>query len=230
VIERQLPFTPEQFLDLFGDYNRSLWPVVVVAWAATLLALLHFFRRRLSSGRLIAWLLAFHWAWSGLVYHLVFFHRINPAAVLFGAAFLLEALCFAWQARSRTPLAVGIASVFWRRIGTGMVLYAMIYPVLGLLFGLEYPRFPSFGVPCPTTILTAGLLVTSTRSQIRLLGMIPVMWAAVGSFAALAFGIQADYALPLTGLLLVIRMIVPDARRSESTTEQALAHGRDSAR
>jgi hypothetical protein len=31
----QLPFTKEQFFDLFAAYNEALWPAAVALWAAS---------------------------------------------------------------------------------------------------------------------------------------------------------------------------------------------------
>ena len=38
-----------------------------------------------------------HWAWSALAYHAAFFTRINPAAWLFAALFLVQATAFFWS-------------------------------------------------------------------------------------------------------------------------------------
>jgi hypothetical protein len=35
VDEMQLPFTKEQFLDLFEAYNEALWPAIVLLWVAS---------------------------------------------------------------------------------------------------------------------------------------------------------------------------------------------------
>jgi len=73
-----------------------------------------------------------------------------------------------------------------------------------LALGLAYPRFPSFGVPCPTAILTVGLLLLAPRREVRLLGAIPVLWAAFGGSAAVLLNIRADFALVVAGLVLLL--------------------------
>ncbi len=201
-----LPFTHDQFLDLFGDYNRALWPAVGLLWLATLFGLVQLYRGRPGASRLLAALLAFHWAWAGLVYHLGFFRRINPAAALFGAAFLLEAVLLLWRGVLRPGFSLTTRATVWSRLGIALIVYAMLYPGLGLLLWLQVPRFPSFGVPCPTTILTAGLLLQAPRREARLLGGIPVLWAGIGGSAAFVLGIRADLALPVAGLLLLLHI------------------------
>ncbi|MPZ21927.1 MAG: hypothetical protein GEV06_29270, partial [Luteitalea sp.] len=94
----RLPFTREQFFDVFAAYNGTLWPGVVALWIASVLvcAFLLASSRR-PSGRIISAFLATHWAWSALAYHAAFFTRINPAAWLFAALFLVQAgLQFWW--------------------------------------------------------------------------------------------------------------------------------------
>ena len=90
-----LPFTHDQFLDVFASYNAALWPGAAVLWLLTLAALVLLAKGRLGP-RLAGGLLAAHWGWAGIAYHLAFFAVINPAARLFGALFVLEAALFVW--------------------------------------------------------------------------------------------------------------------------------------
>lgn len=205
----QLPFTHDQFLDLFGDYNRAVWPLVVLLWLATLAALTQLYRGRPRASRVLAILLACHWAWAGAVYHLAFFRRINPAALVFGSAFLLEGALLLWRGGVRRSATFILSSSIWSGLGFALALYALAYPALGLLFGLHYPRLPTFGVPCPTAILTAGLLLLVPRSEARLLGPIPVLWGGVGGSAAFVLGVRADFVLALAGVVLLAYMLTP---------------------
>jgi hypothetical protein len=93
-----------------------------------------------------------------------------------------------------------------------LILYSLLYPALGLALGLAYPRFPSFGVPCPTAILTVGLLLLAPRREARRMGAIPVLWTAVGGSAAVLLKIPADWALLVAGLLLVLFAAVGPSR------------------
>jgi hypothetical protein len=60
---------------------------------------------------------------------------------------------------------------------------------------------PTFGVPCPTTIFTVGLLMLATPRLWRL-SIIPVIWSVIGGSAAFLLGVSADYALPVAGIAL----------------------------
>jgi hypothetical protein len=67
-------------------------------------------------------------------------------------------------------------------------------------------RIPAFGVPCPTTIFTAGLLMLAAPPSWRL-SIIPIMWSVIGGSAAFLLGVRADYVLPIAGLALAVRSI-----------------------
>jgi hypothetical protein len=201
-----LPFSEREFLDVFGAYNSALWPAVLVLWVLTAAVMTQCLVTRRLDGRIVWSLLAVHWAWSGIVYHWLFFRRINPAALLFGALFVAQALVFAWLAiRSRAPLVLDgpVRAV----AGAALVVYGLIYPFLGLMFGLRYPRLPLFAVPCPTTLVTAGVLIASTRVP-RSAGVIPIVWAVIGSSAAFALGIRADLALVVAGAGLALSLVM----------------------
>ncbi len=205
----QLPFTHEQFLHVFSDYNTVMWPVALLLWLATAGVMWAFYRRRAEVSRAVTLLLAVHWAWSGVVYHLVYFRSINRAAVLFGGLFIFQALLFAWLGLGARRLRFDPSSA-WGRVGALLVIYALAYPALDLLFGLEYPALPLFAVPCPTTILTAGVLLSAPAQQARWAAVIPLLWAVVGGSAAFVLAIHADQALVFAGVVLLAYI----ARRS----------------
>ncbi len=94
----ELPFSHNEFLDVFGAYNSVLWPVVAVLWAVTAGFTLRWMRKGRMDGRGLFALLAMHWGWSGIAYHWFFFRAMNPAAALFGALFVVQAALFTWLA------------------------------------------------------------------------------------------------------------------------------------
>jgi hypothetical protein len=204
----RLPFSHDAFLDVFGAYNAALWPAIVALWAVTVAMVVIWMRRRLE-GRIVPVALAVHWAWSGIGYHWMYFSRINPAAVWFGGLFVAQALVFGWLALgSRARFTLGANSR--GRLGAALVIYAIAYPLIGVAFGLRIPRMPLFAVPCPTTILTAGLLLTASGVP-RVVSLVPLLWAVVGSSAAFALGIRADLALVVAAALLAVDATAPTA-------------------
>jgi hypothetical protein len=208
----QLPFSTEQFFDLFAAYNGALWPAVVLLWVASALAGVWLLTSRRSHDRWISGLLAVHWGWSAVAYHGVFFTRINPAAWLFAAMFLLQAALFVWSGVIRGQLSFESRSTTWRPIGLSLVAYALLYPAINVVEHGSVLRIPVFGVPCPTTIFTVGLLVLAT-SRSRALAIVPIIWSAIGGSAAFLLGVSADYMLPVAGAVLAVF----ETQRSQTT-------------
>lgn len=195
------PFTTNQFYEIFARYNERVWPAQYFFILLALVCVALLFRPSKSAGRIINAILAFFQAWIGIVYHFVFFSRINPAAQFFGVLFLLEAAIFAWigvvQGRLNFQYSQGWAMTF----GLGLIIYALVvYPLIGYLAGHHYPAVPSFGLPCPTTIFTFGMLFYTKAPVLRIVFITPLLWAAIGSIAAFQLDVYQDLGLLLAGI------------------------------
>jgi hypothetical protein len=199
----RLPFTAQQFFDVFGAYNALAWPVALALWLGTLGYGVALVRGQARSVALSAFA-AVHWAWSGLVYHAFFFTDINPAAWFFSALFLLEAFAFVWFGIVRRSLVFEWGRTARHGMAGVLFAYSLGYPFLVLLSGHDFPRAPLFAVPCPTTLFTAALLLTAVRPAPVLVVVIPVMWAAIGATAAIALGVTPDLMLLVAAVCLVI--------------------------
>jgi hypothetical protein len=204
-----LPFTLEQFLDVFRAYNGAIWPAQLLLYGFGVALVLVAVRAPIGwGGRAVAAGLALLWAWTGAVYHLGFFAGINPAARLFGVAFLGQAIlwvAWAW----RTPeLGFRPSVPVQRLVGAGILGYAfVVYPLLNVLLGHRYPAMPTFGAPCPTTIATFGLLTWATPRPPWFVWPIPVLWALVGTSAAFALGVREDLGLlAAAGLAVAVQL------------------------
>jgi hypothetical protein len=148
-------------------------------------------------------LLVLQWMWAAVAYHWLFFTRINPAAWAFGIVFLFEAVVLARYA-TRQPLRFARVNSTRGAIAAGIIGYALAYPALATAGGHVYPRVPTFGVPCPTTILTIGFLLAVRPALPRMTAVVPILWAAIGGLAAILFGVWADLMMPVAaGALLV---------------------------
>jgi hypothetical protein len=198
-----LPFTKEQFFDLLVAYNQAWWPALIALWIASVVVSLLLWSSRRPSNRWLSALLAAHWAWSGLAYHAAYFTRINPAAWMFATFFLVQAALFVWVGIVRRRLSFVPARNGWAPVAWLFVAYALVYPAINAVQHLSVSRIPAFGVPCPTTIFTAGILMLAVPRS-RLLAIVPVLWSLVAGSAAFLLDVPADYALPIAGIALVI--------------------------
>lgn len=207
-----LPFSEQQFFDVFGSYNSRLWPVVAVLWIATLWLAVQFVRGHTRSVAFSA-LLAFHWAWSGLVYHASFFSAVNPAARLFGVLFAVESVIFLWLGVVRRRLEFEWAHTARHAVAGVLIAYSLAYPILVLASGLHYPRAPLFAVPCPTTLLTCGVLMTAVPRVPRVASVVPLAWTLIAGSAAFEFGVVPDAMLFVAGAALA-GCAVAQTRRS----------------
>jgi hypothetical protein len=88
-------------------------------------------------------------------------------------------------------------------IAWALIAYSLVYPAINAAQHSTFLKIPTFGVPCPTTIFTAGLLMLATP-RIWRFSIIPIIWSGIGGSAAFLLGVRADYALPISGVALAV--------------------------
>lgn len=200
-----MPFTQEQFFQVFSDYHSRLGFTVFFFYFLTAITLLLLFKKHRIAVSFALMFLALLWVWMAVVYHGIFFSRINPAAPFFALLFIVEgALLILASMKGWFVFAEeNKLYLFWSR---ALMVYALIiYPLLGFLFGHAYPAGPILGLPCPSTILTFAILIVlkGKRSHLLILHIIPVVWSVIGSFAALKLEVYADYFLLVSAFTAV---------------------------
>lgn len=192
-----VPFSTADFFEAFARYNDAIAPMQLVLLAIGVLAVV---RGAAGAWRDAATLLAVLWIWSGVVYHLGFFSVVTPAAIVFGILFLTGGALLVWWGWREEPAHEPEA----RHLIAGLAVaaYALVaYPLIGFMSGQRYPAFPTMGVPCPTVILTFGvLLFFATFLHTRVL-ILPGIWAIVATSAALQLDVPEDFGLPAAALL-----------------------------
>jgi hypothetical protein len=214
-----LPFTREQFVAVFADYNNALWPMQLVAYllGAIMLVVLVRAPRPANNTRdyIIGSGLAAMWIWAGIAYHGFYFSTINTAAFFFAALFVLQAVLLLYFT-IRGRLMFTMAHGFSRWLGWAFIIYAMvIYPLVGMWSGHRYPELPMFGVtPCPVTIFTVGLFVLAQAPLPRWLLVIPFFWSVIGGSAVIVLGVSQDWPLVLC-LIAIPFMVVRDRKFPE---------------
>jgi hypothetical protein len=101
-------------------------------------------------------------------------------------------------------------------VGAAFILYGLlIYPLLGYILGHRYPYSPTFGLPCPTTIFTFGLLLWTAPRIPKYLLALPLVWAFIGFTAAFQLGVLEDVMLPVAGLVAVALIWYRDRAKIE---------------
>ncbi len=203
---QMIPFSREQFMAVFAAYNDAVWPAQWLLLAAAVACVLLARIGTPRAGRAACAILALLWAWTAVAYHWAHFAAINPAAYAFAALSLAAAGLFAWAA-IRGTLRFGLDSrtAPW---GLLLVVVALVgYPIASHLLGHRYPKMPTFGLPCPTTVFTLGMLLISVSPVPRPILAIPLLWAAVGTVAAFAFAMYEDFTLVFAALLTLLLQI-----------------------
>lgn len=208
-----MPFTQEEFFEVFATYNAAIWPLPILTYLLGVAAVgLTFWPSRMATV-LISAILALMWLVNGGAYHWSFFAEINPMARGFAILFVVQALFLVGA-----PLvskSFRILSIRDARTAAGLGLAAFaafLYPALGWLAGHAYPAAPVFGVaPCPTTIFTIGLLLLGTWKVARWLLVIPSLWALIGGSAAVLLNVPQDFGL-LAALLVAVGFAIAIAR------------------
>ncbi|HEX6913805.1 MAG TPA: DUF6064 family protein [Chitinophagaceae bacterium] len=209
----QLPFTTEEFLEVFRRYNNTVFPLQVVFYIIAASVVFAFLKPGRRTDQLINAILAFFWLWMGVVYHFIFFAPVNPAAWVFGSLFILQGLLFLYFGVLHSRLSYRATHSTTGILGSALVALALfVYPLAGYLTGHVYPAAPGFGLPCPTTIFTFGLLLwTKPVAPLRVV-VIPLAWSVIGFTAAWQLGMTEDFALLPAALLAVITLLLQKRR------------------
>ena len=204
----KFPFTIEQFLDVFRKYNIAVWPMQVFFMTLALIAVYFSIRTKTFSNKIIVCILAFFWLWMGIVYHLVYFSRINKVALVFGTLFIIQAIIFLYFGLIKNKLSFRLKTDKYGITGIVLIVFALlIYPLLVYWWGHIYPSAPTFGLPCPTTIFTFGILLSSVSKISGWVIIIPFLWSLLGFSAAFSLGIKEDTGLLVAGLFSIVMIV-----------------------
>lgn len=215
-----MPFGVEQFFAVFAAYNKAIWPFQIVAYALGALAVGAMLSGRSPAReRIVFAVLSVLWAWNGVAYQLLFFAPVNPVAKVFAGLFVAQAALFALHAAIAPPdLSFELRSSWQSIVGLALILYsALVYEILGIAAGHGLMKGPLFGVaPCPSTIFTIGLLLQLRGRSVMPLSVIPIVWALIGTGAAVMLQVPEDFGLAAAGLVLGASLTSDWLRRARS--------------
>jgi hypothetical protein len=195
-----LPFTADILFASFAQYNQALWPLPPVALLLGLAAVLLTVRPVRDGNRLIGGFLAAAWLWTGIGYHMLHLARLDFAAPLYGALFVLEGLLLPW-AVVRRRLGFSFHAGLFGWVGLALAMLAVAWPLVDRLSGLTWQAERVVGLaPAPTTVLTMALLLLAERRTPLHLAIIPLLWTLIAGATAWILWIPQDLALPVVGL------------------------------
>ena len=210
----KIPFTIEQFLQVFKDYNLSIWPGQIIFYLLGIIIIFFTIKKPSYSNPVINIILSFLWLWMGIVYHLIFFTTINKGAYLFGIFYIIQSLLTLYFGVFKSKLTYHFTHNIYTLTGTFLISYALIfYPIIGFFVGHIYPSAPTFGLPCPTTIFTLGLFLLTDTKMPKYVLIIPTLWSFIGYSAAFHFGILEDIGLLISGIVVTALIIFRDRKR-----------------
>jgi Family of unknown function (DUF6064) len=202
------PFTLEQFLAVFKHYNGGVFPMQILFYLISIFAIYLVLKPNIHANTIISLIMAFLWLWMGVVYHLIYFTEINKLAYLFGALCIVQSILFVVLGVFQSKFSFQFNADKFGIMGMSLIVFALIiYPILGYFLGHFYPSSPTFGLPCPTTIFTFGILLLNEKKCPILILIIPCMWSIIGFMAAFQFGILEDTGLIVASLITTSLLI-----------------------
>jgi hypothetical protein len=201
-----LLFSPRTYYRLFELYNADIWPaqILTLALGVAILVLLRHPRSR--RGRWVAAILAGCWIWVAWAFLLDRYATINWAAPYFALAFAIEALLLFWSGVIRDELAFERAAPVRRRIGIGVLAFALaLQPLIGPLAGRAWKQAEVFGAaPDPTVLATLGILLIAPRRAPWRLLVVPLLWCALSGAVLWTMGAPDALLMPLAALGIVL--------------------------
>jgi len=205
----KIPFTTEQFFEIIEKYNVALFPLQLVIILLGILSVILLHSSKNYKNKFIGSFLGFLWIWIGIAYHLVFFTAINKAAYAFGALFILQGLFFIFETYSRKKLEFKFNGNVTDFIAYFFLIFGLaIYPILIYFLENSLETTIALGLPCPSTIMTFGFLMLTTRKFPKYLLIIPALWTIVGTSAAINFDVYPDFLMVISAIVAIIYLVI----------------------
>ncbi len=209
----KLPFTIRQFLEVFREYNNTVFPLQILFVLLAALTIYIVYKGSKKHQRFVLFILAAFWIWMGIVYQIGYFSVINKVAYFFGVLFVLQSILLLIYGLARTTV-FNFQKNILSMISVPLLVYALIvYPLIGYFTGHGYPYAPTFGLPCPTTIFTFAIFLLAKPRIPFYIAIIPLLWSVIGFTAAFSLGIYEDTGLIISGLAFVALYFLKPARR-----------------
>lgn len=209
----KLPFNANQFFELFSSYNVHVFPVQIIFLLFTFGALYFIYKNKKYGEKVVLSALGILWIWTGLIYFIIHFSKINPPAYVFGGLFILQGLLFLTYSFTQ-KIQFDKSNPIYKAVGVSLVITgAVIYPIISYFHHMSFETIISIGLPCPTVIITLGFLFLFGKNIPKHLYIIPSIWSVFGISAAFNFHIWQD-------LIMIIAAIFTNFYIRLNTKEQ----------
>ena len=213
------PITTDQFFSVFEKYNHAIFPVQIVLFLLTILALIAIGSKIKQKDKVVAVILGVIWIWTGIVYHWAFFSHINILALGYGVVFILQGLFLIWEGVILYNLKFVFRMTVQAFLGYFFILYGLIiYPVIGYLIEPGFSRTISIGLPSPTIILTFGFMLLCDKKFSKYLLIIPSIWAVIGISTVMKLGVYQDSIMLIAAIIADI-LILRDKSQPDEKSE-----------
>jgi hypothetical protein len=217
----KIPFNVDDFFHVFEVYNESVWPAQLALYVLAITAFTLAFMGGRKSSQITFFILTIFWTWTGFVYHIGYFSQINTTAYFFGVIFIIQGIIFFYIGVIGRKIEFKFQPHITHILGVVLIVYSLlIYRIIGYYHGHIFPKAPTLGVPCPTTIFTFGILLLAIHRVPWYVIIIPFLWSLVGFSAAVNLSVTEDYGLVAAGILATF-LLLSHHKKTLRTTGQA---------
>jgi len=191
-----------------GAYNEDTLPLqIVMMIAAAILTYFVFAKASARANTLMKILLSFAFAWTGIVFFLIYAKSIVSAGA--SALFIIIAILFALDIFQK-KIKFRLPAAGWQRYLTILlILLVFLYPVIGMALGHYYPEICMPMVPCPLTVFAITLVAAAIPHVDRKVYAFLLPWAILSLPKCLgAFNCYEDcilFAAGVYGLVMLVR-------------------------
>jgi len=168
--------TTEIFWNQMGAYNEATLPVqIVMMIVAVVLTYFVFTKASARANTLMKLFLSFAFAWTGVVFFLIFARSIVSA--FSSVLFIIIAILFAIDIFKK-KIEFGLPVARWQRYLTVfLILLVFLYPVVGMAIGHHYPGTCMPMAPCPLTVFAITLVAAAIPKVDRKVYVFLLPWA-----------------------------------------------------
>jgi hypothetical protein len=208
-----ISLTLDQMLSVFEAYNTATWPLQAVACLLVITAIVLTIKPLKYSGEIIAAILSFVWLWTGVVFCAIYWAPVFKPSYGYTALYVAQGIIF-FAGIFRPKLSFRFKPDIYTIVGLLFIIYSLAgYFLTGYFLDHIYPRAVSIILaPCPTVVLTFGMLLLTDRKFPKYILIIPLFWSLCGIIPIL-MGVTEDIGLVTAGVVGTILILLRDRKR-----------------